>query len=142
MTFFMLILEWRILKHRYFRSYWFWGLILIQILFLARYKKHQLFFYSLSEEIKIYYFRPIWDIILYLSTWGVFENKPFLAKIQRVTPLKTQFWDNYFGPCWTLEAFFRRFLENVHLGAETKKKCGFFIFLSKLKKSHNLVFSP
>jgi len=51
-----------------------------------------------------------------------------------VTPLKTQFWHHYFGPCWTLEAFLGRFFGKCPFGGGDQKKVWFLHFFVKIEK--------
>ena len=84
-------------------------------------------------------------MFLFLSIWGVFENRPFWAKIQRVTPLKTQFLP-FLGPLfWAVldaRCFFWTFFEKCPFGGGDQKKVWFLHFLSKPKKSPNFIISP
>ena len=134
MTFFMLILEWGILKHRYFRSYWFWGLILIQILFLARYKQHQLFFYSLSEEIKIYYFRPILRYYFVFVNMGCFWKQAIFGKNSKGNPFKNSILGPLFWAVLDARSFFWTFFGKCPFGGGDQKKVWFFHFFVKIEK--------
>ena len=84
-------------------------------------------------------------MFLFLSIWGVFENRPFLAKIQRVTPLKTQFWPFLAPLFWAVldaRRFFWTFFEKCPFGGGDQKKVCFLHFFVKIEKISKFYHFP